>query len=139
MPQIAQNSIFMDELRSKFEQFIKNENIELGDQRIIMTIDAQGIKTKIVVPLPKKEKKPHIETKVMKQIEEAKQVLKGKRDLIYVVTLLINLANELKKLHVLELSENGKQIFTSAATEVRTNLSCVIIHTNLPDTVIKIQ
>lgn len=136
---MLQVSVFVEELAEKVQHLLNVEHPALEDKRIIVTIDAQGIKTKIVVPLPKKEKKPRIETKVMKQIEEAKYALKGKRDLIYVVTLLINLANELKKLHVLELSENGKQIFTSAATEVRTNLSCVIIHTNLPDTVIKIQ
>lgn len=122
MMQIMQNSILMDEFKEKIEEFV-NENIELGEQRIIVTIDSNGVKTKIVTPLPKKQRKTRIAPEMAKRVQEAKEALKGRRDLIYVVTLLFSLINELKKINVSELPSEAQETLISAASDVRANLA----------------
>jgi len=116
---------FAASLKTTIEEMLQNNNVELGDRRIIVTIDADEIKVKTMTRLPKKPKQKRIPSETIKRIEEAKQILKGRRDLIYVVTLLINLANELKKLHAEDLPDNSKQVLLSAATEVKQSLSTI--------------
>lgn len=123
MSQITQNSVFIDDLKESIQDVIEKDNIELGEQRIIVTVDANGIRTKVVTQLARKPRESKFDSKTAKRLQEAKQVLKGRRDLIYIVTLLISLSNELKKIKADDLIEGSRKLLTSAAVEVQSGLA----------------
>lgn len=126
MTQITQGSTFIDELKESIETFFKSEHITLEEQRIIVTIDSNGIKTKIVVPLPKKQKQRRQPTELAQKLQEAKKIFKGRQDLVYICTLLLSLNNELKKFDISQLSEEGKNMLLPAIGKINSNLTSII-------------
>lgn len=125
MTELTQNSLFIDDLKDSIEEVIKNDNIELGEQRIIVTIDSNGVKTKIVTPLPKKPRESRIPPEEARKIAEVKALLRGKRDLTYIFTLLISLSAELKKFDINILPEDGKKTLLLILEKTRDNLNSI--------------
>lgn len=120
------NDELIQRLKYNIETILNEQKTQFDNKRIIITIDTEGIKVKLVTPLLKRSKQSKFDSKAIKKIEEAKKVLRGKRDLMYVVTLLISLEQELGKIKKSDLIENSKSILVASATGVRNELTSLI-------------
>ncbi len=123
---IEKDDDLIEDLKSKVESFIHNRKVVLGTQKIIITVTADDVKTKVVTPIVKEKKEAKFAPEVMQQIQKAKEILKGKHGLIYIFTLLMSLTDSLKKLDVASLPEESKELIAPALNEITLKLTTLL-------------
>jgi hypothetical protein len=94
----------------------------LGERRVVIIVDKAEVKTKIVVPIVREKKPSRLAPEFIQRIQEAKKTLKGKRDAMYLFTLLMSLSSELKKMKMSTFDTQSLSIIAPAMNAVEQEL-----------------
>ena len=94
----------------------------IGDNKVVILIDKEQVKTKIVVPAIREKKPSRLAPEFIRRIQEVKKTLKGKRDSIYLFTLLMSLHSELQKMKMDKLDIQSRDIIVPAMDVVGKDL-----------------
>ena len=113
-----------DALKNKVEEIVKKEEIKVcfDGNKIILYVDKDGVKSKIVVPVEVKKRPSRLEPELVEKIRRVREILKGKRDSIYLFTLLMSLHSELGKVSVIKLDEESRKVLVPAMGLVEKDL-----------------
>jgi hypothetical protein len=111
---------FVKGLKSKIEVFISPADVKtsIDGNRVMIMIDKEEVKTRIIIPVAKVKRPSRLEPEEVIKLREFKRILKGKRDSIYLVTLLMSLHSELKKMNFSKLDNQSKDIIVPALNTV---------------------
>jgi len=113
-----------DVLKRKVEEVVDKADVKavFDGNKIILMVDKDGVKTKIVIPTTKKSRLSRLEPELVEKIRRVKEVLKGKRDSIYLFTLLMSLHNELLKMKIEKVDEESRKVLVPAMDLVEKDL-----------------
>jgi len=113
-----------DTLKKEVESWMGRHQLEavFDGNKIILMVDKDGVKTKIVIPVVSKKRPSRLEPELVEKIRRVREILKGKRDSIYLFTLLMSLHSELSKVDVVKLDEESREILVPAMGLVEKDL-----------------
>ena len=113
-----------DTLKSKVEEIMTKEDVQacIDGNKIILVVGKGEVKTKVVVPVPRQKHPSKLEPELVEKIKRVRSVLKGKRDSIYLFTLLMSLHSELGKVKVEKLDDESRGVLIPAMSLVEKDL-----------------
>ena len=114
-------------LKVRIEKMKLNQLTYFNGNRIIITIDKNEVRTKIVVPIIREKKPPRLAPEFIRRIQEVKKVLKGKRDAIYLFTLIMSLHSELIKAKISQMDNQSKEVIIPAMNMIEQDLIKLVV------------
>ena len=86
----------------------------IGENKIVLVVNKDEVSIKVVAPVVREKKPSRLAPEFVQKIQEAKKTLKGKRDAMYLFTLLMSLSSELKKLKLGKMDAQSRSIIIPA-------------------------
>jgi len=116
---------FVKTLKANIAKLTAEEDIKtaIDGNRVIITIDKEEVRTKVVIPLPKTKKPSRLAPEFVLRVQEVRRRLKGQRDAIYLFTLLMSLHSELLKVKVGQLDKKCREYILPAMSTVEKDMA----------------
>ena len=110
-----------DALKRSVENICKGASVKgyMGEDKIVLVVSANDVKARIAAKQEVKKRKPSPLTEEERgKVKEIRRVLKGSMDAMYVVTLILRVREEFRKLSLKALEPMKLQVVKRAVQEL---------------------
>jgi hypothetical protein len=109
-----------DTLRNSAEKIMNKAEVKeyLGSNKIILIADVSCVKSKVVEPVTRTKKPTQMTKEETQSVKDVKKQLKGNLDVMNLVTLIVRVREELRRIKVKDLDPEKLAALKSVVREV---------------------